>query len=339
VFLINAPVVLLALAAAVLLVPESVNPRATRPDLPGAALATLGMVAAVWAVIGAPEHGWTSPRSLAALGIAVAALAAFAGWERRTATPLLDLALLRNRRFAGASAVGVLLLFALAGTTFGLTQYLQLVLGFTPLTAGLGTLPVALAIGLTAPVAPQLAARIGAGAAVAAALVLMASGLLTLAALTDTESYLPVLAGGLLIGAGLGTAMAPASAALMGSLPRDHAGVGSALNDTLQELGAAFGVAVLGTVLAAVYRAHLPAGAPAAARSSLAGAVALDDPAVTAAARAAFDTALSRGLLVGAVAALAGAAVGWWALRTPTAPAGTASAPADVPPSLGTATS
>jgi hypothetical protein len=163
----------------------------------------------------------------------------------------------------------------------------------------------------------------------------MTAGLLTLAALISSDSYLPVLAGGLLIGAGLGTAMAPASAALMSSLPRDHAGVGSALNDTLQELGAAFGVAVLGTVLAAVYRAHLPAGTPAAARSSLAGAVGLGDPAVTTAARTAFDTALSRGLVVGAVAALAGAAVGWWALRTPSA---TAAAPAVVSSSLEPAT-
>nr|WP_277349706.1 MFS transporter [Planosporangium thailandense] len=323
VFLVNAPVVALALIGALLLVPESRNPNASRPDVVGAALATTGIVAAVWTVIGAPEHGWTSTRVLTATGIAVAALAAFIGWERHTATPMLNLALLRNRRFAGAGGVGVLLLFALAGTSFGLTQYLQLVLGFSPLAAGLGTLPVAVAIGLTAPIAPQLARRIGGGAVVAAGLLLMAAGLTTLAALTSTDSYAPVLIGGLMVGAGMGTAMAPASAALMGSLPREHAGVGSALNDTLQELGAALGVAVLGTVLSAVYRSHLPAMAPVAARESLAGALSVGDPAVTGPARAAFDVALTRGLLVAAVCALAGAIVGWRALRTRTAASAT----------------
>ncbi len=317
VFLINAPVVVLAFLAALVLVPESRNPRAQRPDLLGAGLATAGIVAAVWAVIGASENGWTSARTLSAFTVAVAALACFAGWERRTATPMLDLGLLRNRRFAGAGTVGVLLLFALAGTTFLLTQYMQLVLGFSPLTAGLGTIPVAVAIGLTAPVAPQLARTAGEGVAVTAGLLLLAAGLGAMALLAGCQTYWPVLAGGLLVGAGLGTAMAPASAALMASLPRESAGVGSALNDTLQELGAAFGVAVLGTVSAAVYRTHVPADAPATARSSLAGALATGDPGTAAAARVAFDTAMTHGLLTGAVAALLAAAVSWRLLRTP----------------------
>jgi EmrB/QacA subfamily drug resistance transporter len=322
VFLVNAPVVVLAVVAAIVLVPESRNPRAGRPDLLGALLATTGMVALVWAVICAPEHGWAAPRVLAAGAVGLLALAAFAAWELTTSRPMLELALLRNRLFAGASSVGVLLMFALAGTTFILTQYLQLVLGYGPLEAGLRTLPVALAVALTAPVSPRLAAAVGDGAGVALGLVMMAAGLTTMGLLASAHSYWPVLAGGMLIGGGMGTAMAPASSALLRSLPRENAGVGSALNDTVQELGAAFGVAVLGTVLAAVYRAHLPVSAPAGARSSLAEALRAGDAGLAAVARRAFDAAMERGLLVGAVCALAGALVGWWALQKPSRPAG-----------------
>lgn len=319
VFLVNVPVVVIALAAAVVLVPESRSPRPRRPDLVGAACATLGVTAAVWAVIGAPEHGWTSSRTAGALGVSAVALAAFVGWERRAAAPMLDLHLLRNRRFAGAGVVGILLLFALAGTTFLLSQYLQLVLGLSPLRAGLGTLPVAVAIAATAPRAPALARTVGDGVAVALGLLLLGGGLVLLALLAARDSYWPVLGGGLLLGAGLGTAMAPASAALMGSLPRDAAGVGSALNDTLQELGAAFGVAVLGTLAASVYRTDLPSGAPTEARATLAGALAGGDDALVASARSAFDAGMSNALLLGAVAAALGALVAWRTLQTPAA--------------------
>jgi EmrB/QacA subfamily drug resistance transporter len=311
VFLINGPIAAVAFTAALVLVPESRNPHAHRPDLPGAGLATAGVVAVVWAVIGVPAHGWTSTRTLTAFTIAVVALAAFGAWERHTATPMLDLKLLRQRRFAGACLVGMLLLFALAGTTFLLTQYLQLVLGLSPLSAGLGTLPVAVAIAATAPRAPRLAHAVGERAAVAAGLVLLSLGLVVLAVLAPTDSYWPVLAAALLIGAGLGTAMAPASAALIGSVPRESAGVGSALNDTVQELGAALGVAVLGTYAAAVYRGALPGHSPAAVRSSLADAISTRSADLITTARLAFDTALTHAMLAGAIAAILAAVAGW----------------------------
>jgi EmrB/QacA subfamily drug resistance transporter len=315
VFLINAPVVVIALAAVAVLVPESRNPRATRPDLPGAAFATVGMVALVWGVISAPEHGWGSGRVLAAMVVAVLTLAAFGWWERHTATPMLDLTLLRRPRFVGASTVGTMLMFGLAGGTFILTQYMQLVLGYSALGAGLRTVPVALAVGVTAPVASQLARRLGDGLTVAIALTGMAIGLAVMGLYAGHESYGPILVGGILLGAGLGTAMAPASSALMGSLPRENAGVGSALNDTAQELGAAFGVAVLGTVLAASYRSQLPAGAPEQARRSLGDALgvagATHDAGLAAAARSAFDVAMHHGMLAGAAVAFLGGLIGW----------------------------
>jgi predicted MFS family arabinose efflux permease len=317
VFLVNVPIVVFAAVAVVALVPESRNPAATRPDIPGAILATTGMVALVWAVISAPEHGWTATRVVSAAAVAVAALAAFAAWEVRMPTPMLDFALLRNRRFAGASTVGALLMFALAGTTFMLTQYLQLVLGFSALSAGLRTVPVALAVGLTAPFSEKLARTLGDGLAVAVGLVTVAAGLSIMGLLAGHESWWPVLAGGMLLGGGMGIAMAPASGALMGALPTEHAGVGSALNDTVQELGAAFGVAILGSVLAAVYRSHLPVGVPDAARRSLGDAIGAAQAAgpggngLVVAARSAFDTAMHHSLLVGAGVAVLGAVVGW----------------------------
>jgi hypothetical protein len=114
---------------------------------------------------------------LAGAGVAVTALVSFALWERRTPTPMLNLQLLRNRRLAGASTVGALLMFALAGSTFMLTQYMQLVLGYSALSAGLRTVPVALAVGMTAPFSAQLARKLGDGLAVALGLITVAAGL------------------------------------------------------------------------------------------------------------------------------------------------------------------
>lgn len=331
VFLINVPVVIVAACAAAFLVPDSRNVHAHRPDVPGALLATAGMVALVWAVISAPEYGWLPGRVLGAGAAGVVALGAFAAWERHTPTPMLDLKLLGNRLFAGASSVGTLLMFALAGTTFILTQFLQFQLGYDPLGAGLRTLPTALAVALTAPVAPQLAKRIGEGAAVGLGLATLAAGMAVIGFAAPLHSYGPVLVGGMLLGGGIGFAIAPASAALMRSLPRDHAGVGSALNDTVQELGSAFGVAVLGTVFALVYRGSLPSSAPEAARASLGGALSSGDAGLIVAARSGFDIAMERGLLIGALVAFAAAIVGWRALRA-ARPSGAPLTAACVPP-------
>lgn len=319
VFLVNVPVVLLAGIAALILVPESRNPNAQRPDIPGAALATFGMVALVWSVISAPDHGWFSGQVLAAAGIGFASLVGFAAWECVTPTPMLNLALLRNRLLVGASVVGTLLMFALAGTTFILTQYLQFQLGYGPLTAGLATLPVALAIAMAAPVSPAIAERIGEGVTVGLGLAGIAVGMAVLGIGAPIDSYWPVLAGGMLLGAGMGTAMSPASAALMRSIPGEHAGIGSALNDTVQELGAAFGVAVLGAVFALTYRGSLPESAPSVARESLAGALSTGGEQLHQLARDGFDLAMQRGMLIGAAVAAPAAVVGWLLLRSPKA--------------------
>jgi EmrB/QacA subfamily drug resistance transporter len=316
VFLVNVPVAALAAVATLMLVPESRDPSGRRPDVIGALTSTTGTVALVWAVISAPDHGWSSTPVLRALVIAVVALGAFLTWQLRTTAPMLDLALFRSRRFAGASTVGTLLMFGLAGATFMITQYLQFVLGYSALGAGLRTAPVALAVGVTAPISDRIARRLGDGRTVALGLLLVAGGLAVVGLLAAHSTYWAVLTGLMGVGAGLGTAMAPASAALMGSMPGDRAGVASALNDTVQELGGAFGVAVLGTVVTATYRGALPAGTPEAARRSLGEALATVQSQGAAgtglaqAARGAFEIGMRHGLFVGAGVALLGALIG-----------------------------
>jgi EmrB/QacA subfamily drug resistance transporter len=299
VFLVNAPIALLALVAVCVLVPESRNANAAKPDVVGAVLSTVGMVAAVWAVINAPGHGWTSSAVLMPAATAIVVLGSFAYWEARCAHPLLDLSLLRNRRFLGASSVGTLLMFALAGATFVITQFLQLVLGYSPLQAGLRTVPVAVAITVAAPLSPRVAQRLGNGPAIAIGMVLVAVGLGACGAAASSEAYWPVLVALICAGLGIGTAMAPASSVLMSSFPRERAGLASALNDTVQELGAALGVAVLGSILATGYK----------------GGLLLDAPA-----RSAFESAMGRGLLLGAGIALAAAAVALFALGSRKSP-------------------
>jgi EmrB/QacA subfamily drug resistance transporter len=316
VFLINVPVVLLAIVGGLALVPESRRSSAPRPDLLGALLSCAAIVAVVWATIEVPERGWIStPVLVSLLGAAVLAVA-FVSWERRCTAPMVRLSLLRSRQFVGASSVGALLMFSLAGTTFVLTQHLQMTLGFSPLEAGVRTLPVAVAIVLASPLSPWFASVVGNNRPVATGLGLLAVGLAVIALTAGREQYWPLALGCLGVGAGIGLAMGPASSSLMSSFPRGHAGLGSAMNDTFQEIGVALGVAVLGGVATATYRSGLPASIAGAAHDTYGATLALAHgegsagAGLAATARAAFDLAVEHSLVGGSVAALAGAVVG-----------------------------
>ncbi|MEU9973681.1 MFS transporter [Streptomyces sp. NPDC051014] len=250
IFLINLPVAALALAAVVVLVPESKAPRGDRPDLPGALLSTVGMTALVFAIISGPVHGWTSPRVLATAAVAVAVLSLFAYWENRTPAPMLDPHFFRDRRFTGAVAGAVLITFGMGGALFLLTQHLQLVLGYGPLEAGLRTAPLALtvvALNFTG-VSARWAALLGTPAAIALGMVLMSCGLGSIAVL-DASGYGGTLLGLLLIGAGCAIANPAMAHAIMSAIPPEKAGVGAGINGTLAEFGNGLGVAVLGAVL------------------------------------------------------------------------------------------
>jgi EmrB/QacA subfamily drug resistance transporter len=323
IFLVNVPFVIAALLAQRPLVPESKDPAAPRLDMPGFALSTAGLTALVWAIIEAPNWGWTDGRILGAFAAAAVALAAFVAWERRSLHPMLDVRLFGNRRFSAASAAIALSFFALFGAIFFLTQYLQLVLGYEPFGAGLRVLPVAGAIVLASPLSARLTARLGAKVVVAAGLATIAAGLLVMTSFAADTSYGPVALAYVLLGLGIGLAMTPATDSIMGSLPLAKASVGSAVNDATRTTGGALGVAILGSVLSSGYRADMDAtasqiggAAGAAAHDSLSGALGvaaqMGGPVgarLTATAQDAFVSGMHAAVLVAAGIALAGALV------------------------------
>jgi len=323
IFVVNVPLVALALVAGSRLIPESRDPVARRIDWLGAALSCAGLVALVWAVIEAPAKGWTAAPVLGAGALAAIALVAFVAWQRRVAEPLLDVRLFHDARFTAASGTIMVLFFALFGFLFLSTQYLQFVLGFSPFGAGLRALPYAGAMIVLAVSSAPLVARLGTKRVVTAGMLLFAAGL-AVAATVDVDTGYGRLAIALaLMGAGMGLAGAPATESIMGSLPPERANIGSAVNDTTRELGGALGVAIVGSIMSSLYGSRLadalPAGVPAEARESL-GAAARLGPEIAGAAREAFVHAMSSASIVVAVATALGAVVAWRFL-----PSGTAS--------------
>ncbi|WP_406317948.1 MFS transporter [Streptosporangium sp. NBC_01639] len=314
IFLLNVPITIVAVVAAVLLMPETRGP-ARKLDPVGVLLSTVGMSALVFVVISAPGAGWTSPRVLVAAVLAVLALGAFVLWERRAEHPMLPLGLFRDRNFSGSSFSIVLMSFGTGALLLMLTQYLQFVLGYGPMRAGLALLPYAVAAALFNGVGAGLGQRVSNRVLVAAGLGVMALGFGVLAFMTADTGYGMLITGLMLMGVGGGLAGPAAYATLMGAVPPEHAGVGSALNDTVQQVGMALSVAVLGSVLAGVYTSSMPDGAPDAARDSISGALLLGDPGLARTAQEAFVSAMSFGSWVGAAFTFAAAALAFTVLR------------------------
>ncbi len=318
VFLVNLPFVAGALVLSRVLVPESSDPAAPRLDPRGFVLSIAGLTALVWSIIEAPSRGWTDPASLAGFGTALGLLVLFALWELRAPSPMLDLGLFRNARFSAASGAIALAFFALFGTIFMLTQYLQGVLGHDALTAGLWVAPIALGLAAGAHVGEVASRRLGTKVVVAAGLSKVALGLWLVSLAKIDSGFGYVLLYEMVLGLGIGLAMAPATESIMGALPVSKAGVGSAVNDTTRTAGGALGVAILGSVLSSIYRgdmgtatAQLPAGAADLAKDSLSGAMAvaerLGDAELLTAAREAFLSGMHGAAVVAAGIALAGA--------------------------------
>jgi EmrB/QacA subfamily drug resistance transporter len=303
IFLINLPVVAAGLLAVTVLVPESRDPQPGRPDLVGMALSVVGLVALVYGIIDGGEHGFDRPVAWATILTGLVVLAGFVAWERRTRFPSLDVRLFRNPRFATATGVIALMFFAALGVFFFTTFFLQLVRGYSPLQAGAMLLPFAASQLLFAPRSAAMVARFGAKAVSAVGLGLTA---LALAGWMFIDERTPIWVVGLLFfvqGAGMANVMPPAMEAILATLPRERAGVGSAVANTVRQVGGALGIAVLGAVVMAVYRgqvapavAALPAGARDGARESIAGAYAVADrvdaPGLVPAANDAFLTAI-----------------------------------------------
>jgi EmrB/QacA subfamily drug resistance transporter len=253
VFWINVPLLVVALVGAMHLVPDSRDPHATRLDPIGALLSIAAVSSLVYAVIQAPERGWTSPASLVNFAVGTGIGILFIAWEIRRDDPMLDLSLFRNRSFSAGSIALTLLFFAMAGTVFLQAQYLQFVLDYTPLAAGLALVPAAVGMLFGTGAGAHLAAMHGGRVAVAAGTLLAAGGVAVQAAFADGGSYAPTGLGLLLFGLGAGTAMPATTEMIMATLPPARAGVGSAVNDTVREFGGALGVAVIGSIAATSY--------------------------------------------------------------------------------------
>jgi len=283
-FLLNIPVAAVAVPVILAAIPESADATGEPADIPGAALSVGFMAALIYALTGGPGYGWLSVRVLAALGTA-AALAALFCWRELTARhPLLDLRTAARRAFAIPAAVEGAAYLALSAVMFIQTQLLQLVLGYTPLEAGLLLIPgIAVMAAASGPIA-KLSTRLSARSMIAAGLGTVALG--TLAVAARPSSAWAIVAGMCIVVAGVRAALTTVAMEVIDALPPERAGIGAALNDTFQEIGGALGVALLGALLNQAYRAALPAGAPAAVRGSITGAA--TDPAWLAAARHAF---------------------------------------------------
>jgi EmrB/QacA subfamily drug resistance transporter len=284
VFLVNVPIVAAGLVAVAVLVPTSKDPATRRPDHVGTVLSIAGLGLLLWGIIEAPIDGWTSRLVVVGLVAGLVLLAAFVKWEMRCEHPMFRMHFFSDARFSAASVSVSLVFFALFGAMFLLTQYLQSVLGYSPLEAGLRLAPVAVTLAVGAPIATFVVERVGTKIVVVAGLALVAVGLGLLSQLSVHSGYLAVLIAILVSGFGMGLTLAPSIEAIMGSLPVEEAGVGSAMNGTNIQVGGAVGVAVLGSMLNQHYRGHLaptlaqlhlPGPVAHAARSSLGGALAV----------------------------------------------------------------
>jgi EmrB/QacA subfamily drug resistance transporter len=313
VFAVNVTLAALAIAATIPIVPTSRNMRGVRLDPLGALLSSLGLFGLVFAIIEAPQRGWLDPVTVSAFAAGAALLVAFVLFELRRREPMLDPRLFARRGFGVGSLSLMLQFFAQFGFLFIALQYLQFVLGYSPLEAGASILPMAVMLIAIAPRAPALAHRLGVRLVGSVGLALMAVGFLVFTMLGADSSYWTFGAGAVITGIGLGLATSPATTAIVSSLPSHRQGIASAVNDLAREVGGAFGIAVLGSVLNSGYRAdmatataRMPEPAAGAARDSIAAATQIAahagprGAALLERAQDAFVSGLSTSLLVGA---------------------------------------
>jgi DHA2 family multidrug resistance protein-like MFS transporter len=256
-FLVNVPIVLAVVIAVAVFSPTSKDPDATPLDPTGALLSLLGLGGLVFGIIEGPERGWSDSYVVLAFVVAAITLAAFVVWERRSDHPMLPLSFFRDRRMSVGSGVVTIAFFVMFGLFFGFTFYLQFVRNYSPLSAGLATLPLAVALVAVAPRSAALAARLGSGPVMAMGFLLVASGFVVLGFIEPSTPYLVLVLALVLLGMGMSLTAAPATGSIMSSVPHAKAGVGSAVNDTTREVGGALGIAVLGSISNAVYRSSI----------------------------------------------------------------------------------
>jgi EmrB/QacA subfamily drug resistance transporter len=260
VLLVNVPIVIGALIAGYFLIPDSSDPSAPHIDLVGAVLSMAGLAILLWGLIEGPDKGWTSAIVLAAFVGGIALLVGFLVWERTTPEPMLDVEFFKRPRFSAASGAITFTFMALMGTIFILTQYLQSVHGFSPLKAGAVLIPMSGVMMVLAPTSARIVERVGTKLVLGTGLVIVSTALASMSLFTVHTSTIWIIAATMLMASGMANVMAPATESIMGSLPREKAGVGSAVNDTTRQVGGAIGVALIGSLLASRYGSSVESG-------------------------------------------------------------------------------
>ena len=281
VFVFMVPIAVVVAALVAWTVPTSRDPNIRPIDWPGLLLSAAGFGTLVFSIIEAPQWGWGSGRTVATIAAGLLIVAVFIAVERRTERPMMDVSLFKNPRFTAASGAITIGFFVLAGFTFIITQYFQFVKAYSPFGTGLRLLPVAASIAVASVVGTRLAVKIGNKAVVATGLALWAGAVLWISTVSVSTSYYVIVGQMLMGGGGLGLITAPATEAIIGAVPKEKAGVGSAVNDATRLFGAALGVAVIGSIAASLYGSrlgsalppNLPAAAAAAAKGSVGGAL------------------------------------------------------------------
>ncbi|THV41950.1 MFS transporter [Glycomyces buryatensis] len=263
VFLINVPIVAFGIVAILILAPESKG-RQARPDLVGMLLSVIGLVSLTYGIIEAGDRGtWGDIEVWGTIGFGVLVMIGFVLWERSVSYASLDMKLFKNSRFSASSAIIALTFFGMMGLFFFMTFYIQIVRGYSPLETGLLFLPMGAAMLIFAPASNAMVQRFGAKAVGIVAMLLVISNFLISALVLDIDTSVWVLIAQFAItGIGMSNLMPPAMNTLMSSVPKEQAGVGSALANTLRQVGGALGVAVLGTVMAQAYRSEISDAAP-----------------------------------------------------------------------------
>ncbi len=263
IFLVNVPIVIVALIAIFFLVPESKDPRPGRLDPLGVVLSIVALVVLVYGVIqGGNSNKWLEWDTSGAIGLGVVLLIAFVWSQARSSHPTIDVGLFRNRHFsAGAGAIAAAF-FALQGATFYLAYYLQAVRNYSPLLAGTALIGVAAAVMTAAPLSAKLSGRFGPRAVVGFGMAVLAVSLASYALVTQHMSIAWIEVRMVAFGFGMGLTMSPATNAIMNAVPREKAGAGSAVNNTVRQVAGALGVAILGSVLVVVFRDRLGTGTP-----------------------------------------------------------------------------
>jgi EmrB/QacA subfamily drug resistance transporter len=253
-FFVAAPIAIVAFTAVTALAPSSREGDSAALDPVGAVLSMAGFSALLFAIIEGPEKGWTSPLVLGGFVVAIGALSGFVIWEKRQTAPMLDMSLFSNARFS-VGAMGITFTFmAMFAMFFVMSQYFQYVRGYSALKSGVAGLPFAGVMIAVSPRAVTIASKIGVRQAIVVGMGLVSVGMLLFSTVGETTPYVAIAGCLMVMAAGMATAMPSMTSGIMSAVPPHKAGVGSAVNDTTRELGGAIGIAIVGSIVTAIYR-------------------------------------------------------------------------------------